>query len=126
MIVNKITKSYQTRSDKPNSNWLNEEWYVVPDNSQLASKIIALYPRFDFVTDENDNLVDVVEVPKTDEETKQERITEIKEELEVLDKTVDRQWEDYYTREKITPVDRIASAIAQKEELRTELQILEV
>ena len=123
MIINKITKFYQTRSDKPNSNWLNSEWYVVPDNSPLANKIIELYPRFDFVLDDGE-LIDVVEIPKTEEEIKQERIEEIIAELEVLDNTVDRQWEDYYKRENITPVERIAGVIAQKEELRAELQRL--
>jgi predicted nuclease with TOPRIM domain len=125
MIVNKKNKGFQTRSDANNFNWLkSDEWYVVADNTPLANKIMQLFPRYDFVLDENDNLIDVVEIPKTDEEIKQERIEEIKTELSSLDTTVDRQWEDYYKRENITPVDRIAVVIAKKEELREELKTL--
>lgn len=85
MIINKITKSYQTRSDMPNSNWLNDEWYLVPDNSPLANKIIELYPKFDFVTDDNGELIDIIEIPKTEEELKQEQIEKIDEELKQID-----------------------------------------
>lgn len=56
--------------------------------------------------------------------TTEEKIEEIKKQLVKLDSTVDRQWEDYYIRENITPVDRIAVVITKKEELRTELQEL--
>ncbi len=124
MLVNKFNKGFQTRDDMPNSNWLGDEWYLVPDNSELANKIMQLFPRYDFVLDEEDNLIDVVEIPKTEEEINQERIEEIKIELEKLDATVDRQWEDYYKREGITPVERIATVIAKKEELREELKTL--
>ena len=66
MIVNKLNKSFQTRSDEPNSNWLNDDnYYVIPDGSELANKIMQYFPRFDFLLDENDNVVDVVEIPKT-------------------------------------------------------------
>ena len=125
MIVNKHDKSFQTRSDKPNSNWINDNNYiVVSDGSQLANKIMQYFPRYDFVLDENDNVVDVVQVPKTEEEVNREKIEEIKKQLSKLDSTVDRQWEDYYIRENITPVDRIAVVITKKEELRKELQEL--
>lgn len=123
MIVNKINKKYMTRSDMPNMNWLDNNWYVVADNSVLANKIRSLYPRFEFVL-QNGELVDAIEIPKTQEEIKKERINQIKNQLEVLDSTVDRQWEDYYIRENVTPVERIAVVIAQKEELRSELQSL--
>jgi hypothetical protein len=63
MIINKITKGIQTRSDKPNENWLNgEDYFVVQDGTELAKKIISLYPYYDFVTDERDSLIDVIEV----------------------------------------------------------------
>lgn len=124
MLVNKNNKSFQTRSDLPNSNWLGDEWYLVEDNSELANKIMQYFPRFDFVLNKKGKLVDIVEIPKTEEETAQERIEEIKSELESLDDTVDRQWEDYYIREKVTPVDRIAVVITKKAELREELKAL--
>lgn len=125
MIVNKTNKGFQTRSDKSNSNWLNDDnYYVIPDGSRLANKIMQLYPRYDFVLDENDNLIDIVEIPKTEEELKQERIDEIKGKLEELDEIVDRQWEDYYIVQNIQPVERIAVVISEKQELRAELQTL--
>lgn len=125
MIVNKFNKSFQTRSDMPNNNWLNDDWYCVEDGSELANKIIKLYPRFDFIIDENNNLINVKEREKTETEIKQERLNEIQLELEQFDKTVDRQWEDYYIDNNKTPVDRIANVIKQKEELRAEYQTLE-
>lgn len=86
MIVNKINKGFQTRSDVANFNWLSsDEWYVVPDNTPLADKIMQLFPRYEFVLDENDNLVDVVEIPKTDAELAQEKIDEIDAELAKID-----------------------------------------
>ena len=125
MIINKLNKSFQTRSDASNFNWLkSDEWVVVPDNSELANKIMQLFPRFELVLDENDNVVDVVEVPKTEEELNQERIEEIKSELEDFDKIVDRQWEDYYIREGVMPVERIRVVISKKEKLREELNLL--
>ena len=96
MIINKINKSYQTRSDASNFNWLkSDEWYLVEDNSPLAQKIEKLYPRFEFVLDGNEELVDVVEIPKTELELKQERVDEIDKELQDIDNTgLNRYLED--------------------------------
>lgn len=124
MIINKINKSFQTRSDKPNSNWLGDEWYVIDDKLELANKIIQLFPRFDLVLDENDNVVDVVEIPKTDEELNQERIEEIRTELNNLDTIINRATEDLYTLTEITPYESIQDVINRKIELRNELKIL--
>ena len=127
MIVNKITKAFQTRSDKPNSNWLkSDEWYVVDDNSPIANKIQQLYPRYEFVLDEEDNLIDIVEIPKTQEEINSERAEEIKTELTELDTTINRATEDLYTLTNTTPYQKTADVIARKEELRQELKELEV
>lgn len=63
MIVNKETKGFQTRSDKPNSFWLSSEpaenYFIVDDASELAQKIQANYPSFEFILDENGNLIDI-------------------------------------------------------------------
>ena len=99
MLVNKITKEVQTRSDNPRTNWLGNEWYCVDDdNVELTQKIRELTPRFDFVV-ENGELVDVVEIPKTEEELNLERIAEIDRELEDIDKTtgINRVIEDLIT-----------------------------
>ena len=124
MLINKITKTYQTRSDMADINWIGDEWYLIPDNAPLAQKVQNLFPRFDFVIDDNGELIDVVEIPKTQEEINNERVEEIKYELETLDRTVDRQWEDYYIRENVTPVERIQVVIIEKEKLREELKAL--
>ena len=125
MIVNKLNKAFQTRSDASNFNWLNsEDWYLVADNSPLAQKVKQLFPRFDFVLDANGNLIDVVEVPKTQEEINSERAEEIKTELTELDTTINRATEDLYTLTNTTPYQKTAEVIARKEELRQELKEL--
>ena len=125
MIVNKQNKGFQTRTDKPNSNWLNDNNYIViPDNSPLANKIMQYFPRFDFVLDENDNVVDIVEIPKTDEEIKRERIEEIKAELNSLDTTINRATEDLYILTDLKAYSTIEEVIFKKEELRKELKNL--
>ena len=126
MLVNKYTKDFQTRSDLPNYNWLDDNYYAVDDNSELAQKIQKLYPRFDFVLDGNGNLIDVVEIPKTQEEINSERAEEIKTELTELDTTINRATEDLYTLTNTTPYQKTADVIARKEELRQELKELEV
>ena len=125
MIINKQNKGFQTRSDMPNSNWLNDDnYYVIDDNSELANKIIQYFPRYDFVLDENDNLIAVVQIPKTEEEINQERIEEIKLELNELDKTINRATEDLYILTDLRAYDTIEAVITRKEELRKELQNL--
>ena len=131
MIVNKVNKGFQTRSDMPNSNWLGEDWYLVPDNSELANKIERLYPRYDFVLDENDELVDVVEVPKTEQEITQEQIEEIDSELLSIDgQGVTRHFENQVeasgTYEALyettkTLIDRKQELRIQREELINKL-----
>lgn len=122
MIVNKITKRFQTRSDMPNSNWLGEEWYVVKDNSDLAQKIQKFFPRFEFVLDENDELIDVIEMPKTQEEINEENVIEIKKELEKLDQTINRATEDLYELTGTTPYKSTGDVIERKKELRQQLK----
>lgn len=125
MIVNKNTKCIQTRSDASNFNWLkSDDWYVVDDNSPLANKIKQLYPRFDFVLD-GDKLVDVVEIQKTQEEINEEKVDEIKKELEELDNTINRATEDLYKLTNTTPYQKTAEVIQRKEELREELRLLQ-
>lgn len=124
MVINKIDKSYQKRDDLPNTNWLGNDWYLVPDNTELADKIQKLYPKYNFVLDENDNLIDAIEIPKTEEEIKQERINEIHQELTVLDTTINRATEDLYILTQTTPYTTIQEVITKKEELRKELQEL--
>ena len=45
----------------PNTDWVGDADYVVPDDSELAEKIKSLYPNFDFVFDDDGNITDIVE-----------------------------------------------------------------
>lgn len=77
---------WQTDSDHPDDNWLEgrsdleQPKFVIPDNSELAIKIQTIQnPKF--VTDDDGNLVDIVE----GEPTNEQKIAEIKSQLNQLD-----------------------------------------
>lgn len=122
MIINKISKDFQTRSDLPDTNWMDDEWVVVPDESDLAEKVLKYFPRFDMVFDEDGEVVDIIEIPKTEEEKNAERVEEIKKELEELDKTINRATEDLYELTEATPYQSTQKVINRKIELRNELK----
>lgn len=123
MIINKLNKAFQTRSDASDFNWLkSNDWYVVADNSELAQKIQKLFPRFDFVLDDNGELIDVIEIPKTQEEINEENVIEIKKELEKLDQTINRATEDLYELTGTTPYKSTGDVIERKKELRQQLK----
>ena len=54
-------KGYMQLSSHPDTDWTGEALYVVPDGSALAQKVIALCPYYDFVLDDNGELIDVVD-----------------------------------------------------------------
>ena len=60
MIVYK-NKSFAKNSDYPDTDWIGNADWVIPDDSELAEKIIRLYPNFEFVFDDNGQPVDVTE-----------------------------------------------------------------
>lgn len=64
MIVNK-DKSYNKNSLYPNTDWIGNADFILDDNdekdAELEAKIISLYPNFEFVFDDNGNLIDVTE-----------------------------------------------------------------
>ena len=55
------TKHFVTRSDRPNDDWVGNADYVIPDGSELAEKILRLYPNFEIVTDRGGEPNDVSE-----------------------------------------------------------------
>ena len=55
-------KQFVKCEEFPDTDWIGDAGWVIPDDSELADKIIALYPNFDFVLDDNGNISDVVEV----------------------------------------------------------------
>ena len=66
MIIDKVTKGFQSRSDMPNENWTEEtNVFIVDDNSELAQKINNNYPYFDFVLDVEGNLIDITIAERT-------------------------------------------------------------
>lgn len=61
MVVYK-DKRFITNSEYPNDDWIGNADWVIPDGSELAEKIIRLYPNFEFVFDDNGQPVDVIEI----------------------------------------------------------------
>lgn len=64
---------YEQCSSYPDTLYDTNAAYCIPDSSELAAKYLALYPRAQLVTDDSRNVVDVVELPKTEEEVSAER-----------------------------------------------------
>ena len=60
MIIYK--NKFFVKSEKyPDTDFAGNADWVIPDGSELAEKIIRLYPNFEFVFDENGQPVDVTE-----------------------------------------------------------------
>ena len=62
-------KRFVTRSDAPNTDFMGDADFVVPDDSELAEKIVSLYPNFDFVFDDDGNIADVTATEPVPAET---------------------------------------------------------
>ena len=60
MIIYK-DKHFITNSDHPEDDWIGNADWIIPDDSELAEKIIRLYPNFEFIFDENGQPIDVTE-----------------------------------------------------------------
>ena len=63
MIVYK-DKKFIANSEYPDTDWVGNADYVIPDGSELAEKIKAAYPYFEFVFDDDGNIVDVEETER--------------------------------------------------------------
>ncbi|MDE6724524.1 MAG: hypothetical protein K2J79_02870 [Ruminiclostridium sp.] len=81
-------KTWQTSTSEPDTNYLEgidceQPKWVVPDNSELTGKIMST-PYWKPVEDGNGQLVDIIpeEPPVTDEE----RIAQLKSELDEIDR----------------------------------------
>ena len=80
-------KRFVTRSDAPNTDFMGDADFVVPDDSELAEKIIRLCPNFEFVFDDNGQPVDVTETesePKPPEITTEQRMTAMENAMEEI------------------------------------------
>ena len=86
MIVRK-DKSFNKLSLYPNTDWIGNADWVIPDDSELAEKIKRSYPNFEFVFDENGQPVDVTETepePKPPEITTEQRMTAMENAMEEI------------------------------------------
>ena len=80
-------KGFTTNSDHPNDDWIGNADWVIPDDSELAEKIISLYPNFEFVLDDDGNISDVVEPkpePKPPEITTEQRLSAMENAVEEI------------------------------------------
>ena len=59
MIIYKNKQFTQLRL-YPNTDWIGNADWVIPDDSELALKIISLAPNFDIVFDDAGNISDVI------------------------------------------------------------------
>ena len=53
----------------PDTDWVGDADYVVPDDSEVAEKIKSLYPNYDFVFDDDGNIADVTATEPVPAET---------------------------------------------------------
>lgn len=61
MVIYK-NKFYVKSPDYPNTDFIGNADWVIPDDSELADKIKELYPNFEFVLDDDGNISDVIEI----------------------------------------------------------------
>ena len=86
MIVYK-NKQFTQIGLYPDTDWIGNADWVIPDDSELAEKIKELYPNFEFVFDENGQPVDVTETepePKPPEITTEQRMTAMENAMEEI------------------------------------------
>ena len=80
-------KNFITNSEHPNDDWAGNADWVIPDGSELAEKIIRLYPNFEFVFDDNGQPIDVTETesePVPPEITTEQRMTAMENAMEEI------------------------------------------
>lgn len=121
--------AWQTRTDKPNENWLAEfsdleqPKYVVDDNSELADKIMST-PQFTVVEDDNGNIVDIEPVIDPNTEL-YERQAEIKARLSEIDSLEIRPLAAIMSGTgNDEDTNRLKELESEKTELRNELSVV--
>ena len=75
-------KSFFTNSVFPNTDFMGNADFVIPDDSELAEKIIGLYPNFEFVFDGDGNISDVIETSEPIDKVISQKKTELSAECE--------------------------------------------
>ena len=85
MIVYK-DKRFISNSEYPDTDWVGDADYVIPDGSDLAEKIKQAYPYFEFVFD-GEELVDIEETerpPVPPAITQEQRLTAAENAIEEI------------------------------------------
>ena len=77
-------KCFITNSDHPNEDWVGNADWVIPDDSDLAQKIKWLYPNFEFVFDDNGDIIDVTETSEPIENAISQKKSELSEACEAV------------------------------------------
>ena len=70
-------KGFQTHSLFPDSDWTGKAKFVIPDNSELATKIANYYPYYDFVLNGSGELIDVAETSQPEPEQQTDTAADI-------------------------------------------------
>ena len=86
MVIYK-NKFYVKSPDYPNTDFIGNADWVIPDDSEIAEKIKTLYPNFDFVLDDDGNIADVTATEpaeKLPEITLEQRVTATENAVEEL------------------------------------------
>ena len=81
-----IDKKFITNSEYPDTDWVGDADYVIPDESELAEKIKAAYPYFELVFD-GEKLVDIEETerpPVPPAITQEQRLTAAENAIEEI------------------------------------------
>lgn len=80
-------KHFITNSEHPNDDWAGNADWVIPDDTELAQKIIGLYPNFEFVFGDDGKPVDVTPTepePLPPEITTEQRMTAMENAVEEI------------------------------------------
>lgn len=81
---------WQISSESPDTNYLagtdemQPKW-VIHDNSEVATKVMSAIRPWTPIEDENGNLIDITELPLSQDELNQQRVDEIKLQLVEID-----------------------------------------
>ena len=85
MILYK-NKRFISNSEYPDTDWVGDADYVIPDGSELAEKIKQAYPYFELVFD-GENIVDIEETerpPVLPAITQEQRLTAAENAIEEI------------------------------------------
>ena len=75
-------KHFITRSDAPDTDFMGDADWVIPDDSEIAEKIKTLYPNFDFIFDDDGNIADVIGISEPIDKIISQKKSELSAECE--------------------------------------------